>query len=69
MQFKPKDAMITPVSGIGGDAYYTVFGGTITNLMVKKGNVSFKLAIYGGPAPEKAMAMEKTLALEIVGKL
>lgn len=69
VQLKPKNTVITPVSGIGDDAYYIFFGSTITNLMVKKGNVSFKLALYGETAPEKAMAMEKTLALEIVGKL
>jgi hypothetical protein len=31
--------------------------------------VSFKLAMYGDTAPEKVMAMEKILALEIVPKL
>jgi hypothetical protein len=69
LQMKPKNTVVTPVSGIGDDAYYIAFGTTITNLMVKKGNISFKLAFYGETAPEKVMAMEKTLALEIVGKL
>ena len=69
VQMKPKNTVITPVSGIGDDAYYTVFGSTITNLIVKKGNVSVKLAFYGENAPDKAMAMETTLAWEMVGKL
>jgi hypothetical protein len=69
MQAKAKNVVITPASGIGDDAYYSVFSGTITNLMVKKGSVSFKLAIYGSSDAEKAMAMEKTIALEIVSKL
>ncbi len=69
VQMKPKNTVITPASGIGDDAYYTVFGGTIINLMVKKGNVSFKLAIYGSTDSDKAMTIEKTIALGIVSKL
>lgn len=68
-QMKPKNTTFTPASGIGDDAYYMSFGSNITNLMVKKGKVSFKLAMYGDTAPEKAMAMEKILALEILPKL
>lgn len=68
-QMKPKGVIITPASGIGDDSYYISFGSNITNLMVKKGTVSFKLAIYGATPPEKAMAIEKTLALQFVSKL
>jgi|SRR5579859_187682 len=68
-QMKPKNTTFTPASGIGDDAYYMSFGSNITNLMVKKGKASFKLAMYGDTAPEKAMAMEKILALEILPKL
>ena len=64
-----KDVVVTPASGIGDDAYYAVFGGKIVNLMVKKGNVSFKLAIYGSSDTDKAMAMEKTIAQGVVSKL
>jgi hypothetical protein len=67
-QMKPKNVTMTAVSGIGDDAYYTTFGGTITNLMVKKGNISFKLAMYGVASPDKAMAMEKVLATQILSK-
>ena len=68
-QFKPKNAVINSVSGVGDEAYFTSFGGSINNLMVKKGSVAFKLAIYGDTPPEKAMAVEKTLASQILSKL
>ena len=55
--------------GIGDDAYYASMGGGYTALMVKKGNVAFKVAIYGGLAMEKKKAMEKSLAQEILAKL
>jgi hypothetical protein len=60
---------ITPASGIGDGAYYTNIGTTITNFIVKKGSVSFKLALYGATPPDKAIAMERTLALQVVAKL
>ena len=68
-QMQPKNASFTAVSGIGDDAYYSSFGPTTMSLIVKKGSVSFKLALYGATPGEKAMAMEKTLALQIVSKL
>ena len=34
-------------SGIGDDAYYTTMGTGYTGLMVKKGDVGLKIAIYG----------------------
>jgi len=55
--------------GIGDDAYYASMGGGYTALMVKKGNVAFKVAIYGGLAMEKKKAMEKSLAQEVLAKL
>ena len=67
-QSMPKNATFTQASGIGDDAYYTIFG-TITSLMVKKGSVAFKLAMYGTTSPEKAMAIEKMLALQVLSKL
>jgi hypothetical protein len=64
-----KEVVMTPASGIGDDAYFAVFGGKIVNLMVKKGSVSFKLAIYGASDIDKAMSMEKSIAQGVVSKL
>ena len=55
-------------SGIGDDAFYSSMG-AYTALLVKKGNVSFKLAIYGQIPAEKAKEMEKSLALQALSKL
>ncbi len=62
-------AVVTSLSGVGEDAYYASFGSNITSLFVKKGNVAFKLTWYGATAPEKVMAVEKTLALQVLSKL
>jgi hypothetical protein len=62
-------AVVTSVSGAGDDAYFASFGSHITSLMVKKGDLAFKLTLYGASAPEKVMAMEKTLALQVLSKL
>ena len=62
-------AVVTPLSGVGDDAYYLSFGSNITSLMVKKGAGAFKLTLYGATAPDKAMAMEKTLALLVAPQL
>lgn len=56
-------------SGIGDDAFYSSMGGRYTALLVKKGNVSFKVAIYGELAMDKAKDMEKSLALQALSKL
>lgn len=37
--------------------------------MVKKGNVSFKVAVYAKLPPDKTEAMELTLAKDAVAKL
>jgi hypothetical protein len=50
------------------DAYY-LGGGKNVGLIVKKGNVSFKVAVYGDSPIEKKEAMEKTLAQQVVSKL
>ena len=55
-------------SGIGDDAYYFNVGTNITQLFFKKGTLAFKIAVYGASA-DKAMAVEKTLALEVISKL
>jgi hypothetical protein len=38
-------------------------------LNLEKGSVAFKLAMYGTTPPEKAMAIEKALALQVLSKL
>ncbi|HKW66007.1 MAG TPA: hypothetical protein VJP04_01880 [Terriglobales bacterium] len=59
----------TSVSGIGDDAFYTSMGAGYTGLLVKKGDVVFKVAIYGDLPNEKKKAIEKTLALQALSKL
>jgi hypothetical protein len=59
---------ITSAAGIGDDAYYITTSPTITTLMFKKGTLAFKIAVYGSSS-DKAMAAEKTLALEVISKL
>jgi hypothetical protein len=58
----------TSIGGIGDDAYY--FGTSkLVSLMVKKGNVAFKLAVYAHIPIERQQAAEKALALQIVSQL
>lgn len=58
----------TPASGIGEDAVYAT-ARTLTTLSVKKGNVSFVVRLYGVQGQDKQMAMEKALALDVLGAL
>ena len=60
---------VTPVSGIGDDAYYTTIGVHTSILYAKKGNVAFNLTVGRGFPPDQQKAMEKTLALQILSKL
>ena len=60
--------VVTPVSGIGDDAYYLAVGDNV-GLIVKKGNVAFKVAVYQHGAVQMKMAKEKPLALQVVSKL
>jgi len=57
------------VSGIGDDAFFTSMGTGYTGLLLKKGNVSLKIAIYGNMPMEKKKEVEKTLALEALSKI
>ncbi len=57
------------VSGLGDDAFYTSMGTNYTALLVKKGNTSFKVAIYGAVPVQEAKAKEKALALDVLSKL
>jgi hypothetical protein len=63
-----KTIVVTSVSGIGDDAYYLAVGNNV-GLIVKKGNVAFKVAVYDHSPLEKKQAMEKTLAQQVVSKL
>jgi hypothetical protein len=68
MKRQMKTISITPVSGIGNDAYYLALNGNV-GFNVKKGNVAFKIAVYGDLPIEKKQAMEKSLAQQVVSKL
>jgi hypothetical protein len=57
------------LSGIGDDAFYTSMGAGYTALLVKKGDVVFKVAMYGDLPNEKKKEVEKTLALQVLSKL
>jgi hypothetical protein len=63
-----KAVSVTSISGIGDDAYYLAVGSNV-GLIVKKGNVAFKVAVYANLPIEKKQAMEKTLAQQVVSKL
>ena len=58
---------IKPAS-VGDDAYYFVTGDQV-GLFVKKGAVSFKVAVYAKLPVEEKEAMELKLAKEVVAKL
>jgi hypothetical protein len=53
---------------VGDDAYYFVTGDQ-AGLLVKKGAVSFKVAVYAKISLEEKEAMELKLAKEVVAKL
>ncbi|HTV94794.1 MAG TPA: hypothetical protein VME42_02300 [Steroidobacteraceae bacterium] len=56
------------VAGIGDDAYY--FGtNKLVSLLVKKGNVAFKLAVYAHLPIEKQQFTERILALQVISQL
>jgi hypothetical protein len=57
-----------PVSGIGDDAVFTTIGG-LTTPSVKKGKIAFIVRLYGVPGQAKQMAVEKSLAVDVLAKL
>jgi hypothetical protein len=57
-----------PVSGVGDDAVYGKTPGYATVLTVKKGDVVFTVHVSGFP-DDQIKAKEKTLALDVLGKL
>ncbi len=62
-----------PANGVCDDAVYSFPTGTksgsATALFVKKGGTYFAVHVYGFPDQAKAMAMEKTLAVDACSKL
>jgi len=60
--------VMTPVGGIGDDAYYLGAGST-EGLFVKKGQRAFKIDVYSTVPLEKKRAMEKALAQQVLAKL
>ena len=60
-------ASITPAA-VGDDGYYFVTGDQV-GLLVKKGDLSFKVAVYAKLPVAKKEAMELALAREALGKL
>jgi hypothetical protein len=59
---------LTPASAGGDGSYYLATGGQV-GLIVKKGNVSFKVAVYASLPVDKMEAMELTLAKAVVPKI
>jgi hypothetical protein len=62
--------VVTPVSNVGDDAYYSTMGAFVL-LHVKKGGVAFRVSLYAGTdvPMEKKQDMEKALALQIASEL
>ena len=63
-----KNVVVTPVRGLGDDAFYLATGDNV-GLNVKKGDVAFKVEVYAHGPVAKKEAMEKPLASEVVSKL
>jgi hypothetical protein len=63
-----KTIVVTSISGIGDDAYYLAVSSNV-GLIVKKGDIAFKVAVYGDLPIEKKQAMEKMLAQQVVSRL
>jgi hypothetical protein len=64
-----KSVVITPVNGVGDDAYYQVID-TMAVMFVKRGAVAFKVSVYAhAMSVDKKEAIERTLAQQILGKL
>jgi hypothetical protein len=63
-----KSITVTPASGIGDGAYYVVVG-SLATLMVKKGNIVLKAALYAEIPLDKIKAIEKAMALQALNKI
>jgi len=60
--------VVTPIGGVGDDAYYLALGDQV-GFIVKKGNVTFKVAVYAHIPIESKQAKEKTLAQQVISAL
>ena len=58
---------MTPAS-VGDDGYYFVVGSQV-GLLVKKGRVAFKVAVYATLPVQQKEAMELKLARDVLAKL
>jgi hypothetical protein len=61
-------ATVSPVGGIGDEAYYFNTG-NLTSLAVKKGDAALKISVYAHIPTDKQKVIEKELALQVVPKL
>lgn len=57
----------TSLSGLGDDAFYAV-AGSFTSLSVEKGDTAFILRVYGIHGAQKQLAIEKSLALNVLAQ-
>ena len=64
----PAPAVVTPVSGVGDDAFFLAVGDQV-GLIVKKGSGAFKIAVYAKLSVDQKESMEKALASQIVSQL
>jgi len=60
--------VVTSVTGLGDDAYYLAVGSNV-GLIVKKGNIAFKVAVYASSPLDKKQALQKTLAQQVLSSL
>lgn len=60
-----KSVVVTPVSGIGEDAYYMAVSKNV-GLSVKRGDLAFRVVVYGLVPFDRKEAIEKTLALQVL---
>jgi len=62
-------AAITPLRGMGNDAYYLTVGKNV-GLVVRKGKASFRVAVYSDEfSMEKKKSVEKALARQVLIRL
>jgi hypothetical protein len=64
----PARAIITPVFGVGDDAYFVAVRDQV-GLVVKKGSSAFKVAVYAKLPNAQKESMEKALATQIASQL
>ncbi len=61
---------VTPVSGVGDDAFFFDAGIAGTQLYVRKGSIAFYVALFNGKdTPDQLRAAEKAAAQAVLGRL